>query len=204
MEYAIQAVEEMPDRIVLMGASAAFPEPDDGWICPGREIWKSGDCGMRAVDCFTEKPSGIDAARIMARGGMWNTMIVVAKVGTLWQLGCAYYPEIMKHFERLLTVIGTSREQDVLSEIYEVMPSGNFSSGLLTQAISQIGVIPMKDVLWCDWGKKERIIETLQFLGKEPNFPITPATKDRQEAISMEILSLPPDSDATVAEIRIA
>jgi len=180
MEYAVQAVEELPDMMVLVGVPAASPEPDYGWICPGRQIWKSGDCAVQAVDLFMEKPSGIDAAVALAGGGMWNTMITVAKARTLWQLGCAYYPEIMKYFERLLATIGTSHEQEVLREIYDVMPSANFSSGLLSQAISQIAVIPLKDVLWCDWGRKERIIETLQYLGKRPNFPVAPAAHDRQ------------------------
>lgn len=196
MEHAIQAAEEMPDRIMLVGARAAFLELDYGWICPGRQILKWGHYPVRSVDSFVEKPSSIDAAEAMARGGMWNTMIMAGKVRTLWQLGCTYFPEVMKHFEQLLPVIGTSHEQDVLKAIYEVMPKRNFSSGLLTQAISQIGVIPMKDVFWCDWGREERILETLHKLGKQPNFPLSLTTSDQPSKINSETLHLPSNEAA--------
>jgi mannose-1-phosphate guanylyltransferase len=175
VEHAIQAVEEMPDMIMLLGVPAAYTELEYGWICPGSQIWKSGKHSARAVNLFLEKPSHAKAAVAMESGGLWNTMIVVAKVDTLWQLGCEYFPEVMKHFIRLHRVIGTSQEEDVLKAIYEVMPARNFSSDLLTQVIGRVGVMPMRDILWCDWGRKERILETLQFLGRRPNFPMVPA-----------------------------
>jgi mannose-1-phosphate guanylyltransferase len=178
MEHAIQAVEELPNMLMLVGVPAAYTELEYGWICPGRQIWKSGKHSARAVKMFMEKPSHSMATAAMERGGLWNTMIVVAKASTLWQLGCEYFPEIMKHFARLYEVIGTSHEKDVLKAIYEVIPARNFSADLLTQAISQVGVIPMKDVFWCDWGRKERILETLHYLGKKPNFPMIPAIGD--------------------------
>jgi hypothetical protein len=34
-------------------------------------------------------------------------------------------------------------------------------------------VIPMKGILWSDWGRAERIAETLRCIGKQPNFPET-------------------------------
>jgi hypothetical protein len=65
----------------------------------------------------------------------------------------------------------TRKEQSVLRAIYELLPSLNFSSDLLARATSNLTAMEMKDVFWCDWGKPERIVETLRRIGKEPSFP---------------------------------
>jgi mannose-1-phosphate guanylyltransferase len=171
MQHAVQAVEEMPHLMVLVGAPAQSLELDYGWICPGQEIWTLEGSSIRKVRQFLEKPSHAHAAAARACGGLWNTLIIVVKAQTLWQLGYIYAPEILKYFEQLYEVIGTSREEAVLESIYEMMPARNFSTDLLTPAANQIGVLPMREVLWSDWGRKERIIETLRLIGKQPNFP---------------------------------
>jgi mannose-1-phosphate guanylyltransferase len=192
MQHAVQAAEEMPNLMVLVGVPAHSLELDYGWICPGHEAWTSDGYSVRKVRQFLEKPSHAHAAAVKAIGGMWNTLIIVVKAHTLWQLGCIYAPEILKYFEQLYPVIGTSREKDVLESIYELMPARNFSTDLLTPAASQIGVIPMEDVLWSDWGRKERIIETLSLIGKVPNFPtmFAAGTKPAEQAMgSLSIAS---------------
>ncbi len=176
MERAAQAVEVLPDMLILVGAPAKSPEPEYGWIYPGERLWESGLHVVRAVNGFLEKPARSVAAEAMARGALWNTMIVVAKARTLWQLGCANCPEIMRLFSRLYADIGTLREEETAREIYESMPALNFSSGFLARIIPRIGVLSMTNVLWCDWGRKERIMETLRLIGRKPNFPATAAT----------------------------
>jgi mannose-1-phosphate guanylyltransferase len=172
IKHAVRATEELPHQMMLIGVPADSLELDYGWICPGREVWRSGEYMVRKVKQFLEKPSLADAQAAMACGGLWNTLIIVAKARTLWQLGWIYAPETLKYFKRLYSVVGTSREEAVLESIYQTLPSRNFSTDLLTPAASQIAVIPMKDVLWSDWGRKERIIETLGRIGKQPNFPM--------------------------------
>ena len=182
----------MPDLLVLVGAPADSLEQDYGWIYPAQEMRKSKDYPIFKVSKFLEKPSREGAAAAMACGGLWNTMIMAVKAHTLWKLGRIYAPEILKHFERLYEVIGTSREESVLESIYEIMPSRNFSKHLLTPAADWIGLLPMKDVLWSDWGQKKRIIETLERIGKQPNFPMMPATGNeplKQQAGNLSIAS---------------
>jgi mannose-1-phosphate guanylyltransferase len=192
MAKAVQAAEEMPQILVLIGASADSPETEYGWICPGREIWKSGRFSMRAVKRFREKPSGPEAAEALARGELWNTLIMVVKAKTLWQLGQNNAPEVLKHFERLFNAAGRIFENDVVRSIYENMPKRNFSTDLLTQAVNQIGVIAMDGVLWSDWGRKERIMETLRRIGKQPNFP-TELLEGGDRHLKLAIPSTPKD-----------
>lgn len=177
---AAQAVEDLPDKLLLIGVPADSPEREYGWICPGSEIWQSGKYIAYEVERFLEKPLHADAVDAMACGGLWNTFIMVVKAHTLWQLGWNYFPEIMTLFERLLNAVGSCHESDVLESIYEVMPAQNFSTGILAQAADQIGVMPMNGVLWSDWGREKRIVETLFNLGKRPNFPCVSSALDRQ------------------------
>lgn len=200
MARAVRAIEEMTHMLLLIGVPADSLELDYGWICPGRQVWASGEHSVLSVKQFLEKPSDAGAVAAMACGGMWNTLIIVAKVQTLWDLGCSYFPSIMRHFERLLNMIGTSREKSTLESIYELMPARNFSSDLLTQAIDQIGVLPMKGVLWSDWGRMERVLETLHHLGKKPNFPMIVAANGRQTKQDLEI-PLQHDEKITVARL---
>jgi len=188
MLQAVQAVEALPNRLILVGAPAIGLELEYGWVCPGEQIWASGEHSVFSVQMFLEKPSCAQAAVAKARGGLWNTMIVVVKAHALWQLACSYFPEIMKLFGRLRAVIGTSREEETRRDIYEIMPARNFSSGLLTEATDQIAVMPMKDVLWCDWGRKERILEVLRHIGKQPNFPPALAIGEEQTGRDAEVL----------------
>jgi mannose-1-phosphate guanylyltransferase len=177
MEHAVQAAEESPHMLVLIGAPADSPELDYGWIWPGQEVWRSGNYCVRRVQDFSEKPSRPCAERALACGAMWNTLIIVAKAQLLWRLGWIYAPEVLRFFERLFPVIGTPSEGSVVESIYETMPARNFSKDLLRPATNRIGVLPMKDVLWSDWGRKERIIDTLCRIGKEPNFASMPETR---------------------------
>jgi len=178
MESAVRAVEDLPDLLVLLGVAADSLELDYGWIYPAQEIWKSKEYPVFKVKKFLEKPSRECAAAAMECGGLWNTLIMVGKARTLWQLGRIYAPEVLRHFEILYEAIGTSREESVLESIYEVMPSRNFSSDLLTPAANHIGLLPMTDVLWSDWGRRQRIVETLKQIGKQPNFHTIPASWD--------------------------
>ncbi len=168
---AIQAAEELRDRMILVGAPAESADQDYGWILPGSGLWESADCVARAVRLFVEKPSRADAALIKASGGLWNTMIIAVKARALWKLGHESFPEILNGFERLRAAIGTPEESSVLNAIYEDMPARNFSADLVAQAANQVAVMPMEGILWSDWGRMERIVETLCRVGRQPNFP---------------------------------
>jgi mannose-1-phosphate guanylyltransferase len=174
MEHAVQAAEELPHMLVLIGAPADSPELDYGWIWPGQKVWRSGNYCVRRVQDFLEKPLRPCAERALACGALWNTVILVAKAQLLWRLGWIYALDILRLFERLFPAIGTPSEGSVVESIYATMPARNFSKDLLTPATNRIGVLPMKDVLWSDWGRKERIIDTLCRIGKEPNFASMP------------------------------
>ena len=119
-----------------------------------------------------EKPAQNEARAAFAAGGLWNTLVVAAKLDLLWKLGGEIFPDLIRLFEMFGETIGTRHEATILDALYRVMPAYNFSSDLLARAVQQIAVVKLEDVLWSDWGKPERIAETLRRIGKTPAFPL--------------------------------
>lgn len=167
VETALRAAEELPQRLVLLGVRPDEPEPDYGWIFRGRELLDLGR-KVHAVRTFLEKPSAEDARAAREEGALWNTMIMAAKVETLWRLGWRYLPQLMFRFESYVESIGTPHENSALASIYADMPMRNFSSDLLQRARTEVAAIELEGVVWSDWGRAERIAETLARLGKRP------------------------------------
>jgi len=168
VETALRAAGELPQRLVLLGVRPDEPEPDYGWIFPGRELLDLEGQRVHAVRTFLEKPSAEDARAAREEGALWNTMIIAAKVETLWRLGWRYLPELMFRFESYVEAIGTPMENAALTSVYADMPNRNFSSDLLQRARTEVAAIELEGVLWSDWGRAERIAETLARLGKRP------------------------------------
>ncbi|HBP90369.1 MAG TPA: sugar phosphate nucleotidyltransferase [Nitrospirales bacterium] len=171
VQRATRASHILQDRILLVGVRPTHLELDYGWLNVGGVLgWSGGSC-VRQVDSFMEKPGHIEVLNAMAKGALWNTSVIVAKVATLWKLGWEFLPDMMERFERLAQAIGTTQEGRMLHQTYQTMPTLDFSSELLQRIPERLGVIELEDVLWSDWGRPEHILHTLNVLGKEPVFP---------------------------------
>lgn len=168
---ATRAIQILKDRVLLLGVRPTNLELDYGWVNVGGILGRNGISCVQQVDSFLEKPSPLEALQAMSNGALWNTMVLVAKVETLWKLGWQCIPVIMERFERLGQTIGTVQESQTLHQLYQKMPHLNFSSEVLQKVPERLGVIELEEVLWSDWGRPERIRETLEVLGKKPAFP---------------------------------
>lgn len=169
---AVWTAECLPDRLVLLGASPDRLELDYGWIQPGEQLDHSSNYQIQTVRAFLEKPTAAAADSALAGGALWNTLVLAAKVETLWEMGWQCFPDLMPAFERLLGVIGTTYEAKTLEAIYEHLPAYNFSSDLLRRVPEQLAVVEMAGVLWSDWGKPERIANSLRRIGRQPAFSL--------------------------------
>jgi len=172
---AASAARQLKHWLFLLGVSPDRLEPEYGWIRPGTYLGSIMGHQLRGVQSFLEKPSYKKCAAALASGALWNTLILAAKAETLWKLGQRCFPEMMRLFEIYSQAIGTSEEDSVLETVYQVMPARNFSSHLLECVPSEIAVMELSGVLWCDWGKPERIVETLRRIGKSPAFSLANA-----------------------------
>lgn len=174
VDQAVRGSALLGGRTVLLAAKPEGLELDYGWIKPGRFVGWTGKAAVRAVETCIEKPDEATAREAMSTGSLWNTMVGAAKAKELWSLGRKCVPEMISLFERLKATIDTPEELTVLDEIYEMMPRSNFSSDLVERAPERLAVMEMKDVLWSDWGNEERIVSSLEKIGKWPAFAQNP------------------------------
>ena len=163
-----RAAKHLEHWVFLLGVSPDRPEPEYGWIQPDAHLGWIDGYRVRGTKEFLEKPSLEWCQSALNSGALWNTMIIAARVETLWGLGVRCFPEMMRLFDVYAESIGTAREHIVLESIYQEMPSGNFSVQLLQQCPKHVAVMELRDVVWSDWGRPERIVETLRRVGREP------------------------------------
>lgn len=172
VRHAIASVEGIPDRILLLGVQPDRLETEYGWIELGPALTGSLGYPVRAVSSFLEKPSVELADAALRAGALWNTLVLAAKAEALWHAGYACFPDMMPLFERLASAWGTPDERAALEAVYQEMPAYNFSSHLLQRLPNRVAVMELTGVLWSDWGKPERIAETIRHIGKTPAFPL--------------------------------
>jgi mannose-1-phosphate guanylyltransferase len=166
--YAVRASEKLPTRLLLLAARPTSPESDYGWIQPAADLTCFGARPVRAVTAFLEKPEPALAELAFRSGALWNTLVMVGKVETIWNLGRRVLPNMVALFERLGDAIDTPKEPEILRAIYERMPRLNFSRDLLAHVPGDTAVMQMQGVWWSDWGSPDRIVQTLTRLGAGP------------------------------------
>jgi mannose-1-phosphate guanylyltransferase len=168
---AVAVLEHAPQLAVLLGVVPEGPEADYGWILPGPEVGLVGEHRVHSVAHFLEKPANETAKQAMARGGLWNTLVIVAKAKSLWSIGRQCFPRVMELFQWLAMSLGTAQETEVRESMYRMMPVRDFSRHLLQRVPEMLAVMELRGVLWSDWGRPERIDRTLRQIGREPAFP---------------------------------
>lgn len=170
IQRTVQAVQNQPDKLVLLGVHPDTAETEYGWIQPGHVVGRIEGEEVRQVAGFREKPAAREAQHLLRTGGLWNTMVIAVRWSTIWQLGWRCFPTMMAHFEKFRPAIGTHDEARVLDKLYNALPALNFSTTLLQRALDSLVVMELRGVLWSDWGSERRIVETLQRIGRRPLF----------------------------------
>ena len=173
VRHAVRIAESQPDRLVMLGVAPDRLELDYGWILPGPSLAGAPDDPAHTVRWFMEKPGAAQADAALQAGALWNMLVFAANVDLLWTLGWQCLPDMMPLFERLSQAIGGPEEGRALEAIYRDMPAKNFSSDLLQRVPERLAVIELTGVLWSDWGKPERITETLRRIDRQPSFPLS-------------------------------
>ncbi len=192
---AVRESSRLSGYLILLGIEPDCLELDYGWIQPGPAI--RGSSGrVRSVRAFVEKPGYAEIRRAAVCGALWNTFVLVAKVEFLWRLGWRFFPEMMRLFQTLGGAIGSSSEPEVLDNIYTVMPCFNFSSALLQRVPDRVGVLELRDVLWSDWGRPERVVTSLRKIDKQPAFRLVVARPSDSRELESPSLAPPLDESA--------
>lgn len=169
VELACRQVERDPSRVVLLGVEPEGPESEYGYILPSERQHPEFSNPAHPVSHFIEKPHPSVAQELIGEGGVWNTMVMVFKAKTLIDLVRRAAPKLHQAFHRIWQAIGTAKEAAVIKEVYRKIKSINFSKELLeifpSQNPSSLWVLPVRGVLWSDWGSEQRIMNILEKRG---------------------------------------
>lgn len=168
VDRAFLAVESDPSRLVLLGMEPDAPDSEYGYIVPGKTFDALQIESARQVEMFVEKPSTKVAAKIIDRGALWNTMVMVCACKTLLTVIRRAAPALSRAFESIQNALETADERQVIEQVYRKLPSINFSTGILEalpfEYRQALLVLPVRGVTWSDWGTTERLSSMLDRL----------------------------------------
>ncbi len=178
---ACESIQSRSDRLILLGAPPTEADADYGWILPDQ----SPSAGLSREDgliwpilCLQEKPEPDRAVEFYRHGSLLSTMIAVAKAQTLWNLGKRHLPQMTEAFETYRHVlravnrgeVGGEHAALVVGHVYSKLKPTDFSRDFLARATKSSVVLPLRGVQWCDWGRPERIEESLTRLSARPAY----------------------------------
>ncbi len=175
---ACKLVERQRDQAVLLAAVPDRPGGEFGWIQP-RKAGRAASKGAMRVLGFRERPGLAESCGLFEDGCLWNTMIMVARARTLWEIGRRCLPEMMNWFDAFLMLLrdiqtgklGPEMKALAPLRLYKELSPADFSRDILQQAAGQFMVLPMEGVEWCDWACPERVTEALARLNRPHLFP---------------------------------
>jgi len=157
LHEAARYVQAQPTRIVTMAAVPQSPEKEYGWIAKDME---------GRVEKFHEKPSAETAQRYYEQGYLWNTMITVGRAQTLWDLIESSLPAVTHALAPLIQV----GHLDLNAAMKDLKPA-DFSSRVVEPNSDRFQAMELTDVFWSDWGRPERLVESMVSLNLNHKIP---------------------------------
>lgn len=178
VRLAVHAVQQAPSQTVLLAMEAKWAETDYGYVVPAADEGQIDLYGCRRAAHFVEKPDPAEARLLVAAGALWNTMIMVFKVETLFRQIQTLFPDVATQFSAVAKVLGTRAEKRMVQEIYLQLQPLNFSKDILEKIAVRfpeaISVLPVFQVTWSDWGSPRRLIEIKRSLARTAEPPGSP------------------------------
>jgi mannose-1-phosphate guanylyltransferase len=204
---ACLAVKRDPARLILLGVKPDRDEPEYGYLLPNKKRLAIGP-DMSEISWFIEKPDPKTARRLTRAGGLWNTMIMVFKTKTMLHWVSRLAPRLYQQFQQIYAAIGTPGEPDVVRNIYQRLKPMNFSKEFLEPMArsypSSLVVLPVRDLLWSDWGTASRIMDVLAKIGKVPRPDRSRRPTARKIASGYPFVGkVPFDGDFRIREVAV-
>ena len=141
------------DGVVLFGVEPSAAQTDYGWITldPSTEPG-----GVRSVVSFVEKPPLDEARRLLSSGAIWNTMVMVARAETLFDLCQQQVSDVAAVFASSMSMPQNLREA-FLAAHYPDLQTADVSRDVLTPAPHLLAYAWPATIGWSDLGTPERL-----------------------------------------------
>lgn len=145
------------DRIVLLGAAAARPETEYGWIERGGAM----ENGFSSVKRFWEKPSHDTAQRLLEQNCLWNTFVMVGAAAAFLAMVRRAVPDLVTAFDEILSS-AVGPEERRMREFYRSLAPADFSRDVLAASTETLVVSDCGPIGWNDLGDPGRFVAALR------------------------------------------
>jgi mannose-1-phosphate guanylyltransferase len=159
---AFEAVRIRPELVILLGISPTYPEVAYGWIESAGPVLEPAAGALSFVRRFWEKPGPRLAETLLARGCLWNSFVMVARVASILALIESAAADLYHTLLGLWPVLNTSGEAAVVEALYAGLPVTNFSEQVLVSRPEDLAVLPVRGVTWSDLGEPGRVRAVLE------------------------------------------
>ncbi len=157
LESAFAFGQAHRDRIVLLGAAAARPETEYGWIERGSAM----ENGFSSVKRFWEKPSRDTAQRLLEENCLWNTFVMVGAAAAFLAMVRRAVPDLVTAFDEILSgAVGP--EEMRMREFYKGLAPSDFSRDVLATSTETLVVSDCGPIGWNDLGDPGRFVAALR------------------------------------------
>jgi mannose-1-phosphate guanylyltransferase len=151
-----------PDGLALIGISPDEADPELGYIVPGRTLAD----GSRTVARFVEKPAPPVADELFANKALWNSFIFGATGSALLALLRLQMETAVDEMATALARRQNQPESEALAEIYDRLPTVDFSRTVIQQFPFRLRVITAPACGWTDLGTPRRVADMLRRLAE--------------------------------------
>ena len=165
VDTAFDAVQARPTMITLLGITPSSPETEYGWIEPQQSILSSLPLSITRVRRFWEKPDSDMARRLLDRGCLWNSFVMVGRVDALLKMTRRALPDMYSQFAWTVSTFETATARKALHQLYSKLQESNFSREVLAARAEDLMVMRVGDVGWSDLGEPTRVLATLARIG---------------------------------------
>ena len=162
VRQAFECAERHATAVVLLGIAPDQPETGYGWIEPGEPLMAREPSLVFRVRRFWEKPPRATAIELMRRGCFWNSFIMVGRVDSFLNLVGRTVPHLYKSFRAIAPAFFTEREEAAVLNLYMSIPSGSFSTDVLSVDPGNLAVLCSKTLEWADVGEVGRALSLIR------------------------------------------
>jgi mannose-1-phosphate guanylyltransferase len=153
LRLAASLTETPESNLVLLGIGPDHPDPEFGYIVPGRPDRH----GTFRVQRFVEKPDWATATGLLDAGALWNSFIFAVSGAALLELYRRRHSTIVDAMTKAFT-----SGKAALGELYEQLPNLDFSRDVLEGAEDTLRVLAVPGCGWSDLGTPQRVAECVR------------------------------------------
>jgi mannose-1-phosphate guanylyltransferase len=160
-------------EVYLLGIEPDAPDTEFGYVVPGPRRFKDSPSQVLK---FVEKPTAEMAKMLLDGGALWNTFMIAGSLWALLRLFDGSFSSTVVSISHM-TERRIKLERGVFDQLYERLPSIDFSRDVLQRHETMLRVLPVPNCGWNDLGTPQRIGMTLRHLQEDFDAPRTQATQ---------------------------